>query len=129
MVTAGALYAVSRSMPFAVTTAVSGSLYDADHIFDLLRNPEIKPTLKDMLTKSKVIRERNKYYAPMHSYEFVILLALAFFSFPSPALLGIYAGALLHLVTDILSNHPYPYAYFFASRLLRNFNKSELFGE
>ena len=57
-VAGGILYMVLRSFPIAFTAAVAGVILDVDHVYDLVKNPKIRMTLKEILNNQK---ELEKY--------------------------------------------------------------------
>jgi len=126
-VTSGILYCAAGSTAASAVSFIFCAFLDVDHIPDYLYNPGLKVTFKDLVQKSRHLSRREKYYAPLHSYEFIILLTLVNALYFTEAGFGILTGSFLHLLSDIIANRPRPYAYFYLYRARKNFKKPDLF--
>lgn len=127
MISGGVAYYVLRCPDAALSVALTGGALDVDHVVDLIKNPYLKVSIKDLVKKSDHLVERKTYYAPLHSYEFVLALIFIYVFYPGPILLGSIIGISLHVLSDIFTNRPYRYSYFFIYRYMKKFNKKDLF--
>ncbi|MFQ5829941.1 MAG: hypothetical protein ACE5JD_12415 [Candidatus Methylomirabilia bacterium] len=98
-------YMVTGSAELAAGCFAGGFLIDGDHYLDYLtvegqwRRPSPTAFLRYYFT-----RRNRSAVLPLHSIELMGMLALLALVWPRPALLGYLAGALLHIVLDILIN-------------------------
>ncbi|MFQ5521400.1 MAG: hypothetical protein ACE5FK_08380 [Candidatus Methylomirabilia bacterium] len=98
-------YVTTGSAELAAGCFAGGFLIDGDHYVDYLaverqwRRPSPTAFLRYYFT-----RRHQKVVLPLHSVELMGVLALLTLAWPRPALLGYVAGALLHIVLDMLVN-------------------------
>ena len=128
----GASYVLTGSAELAAGCVAGGFLIDGDHYFDYVtfegqwRHPAPTTFLRYYFT------HRYQWAVlPLHSWELLGILALLALAWPRPAVLGYLAGALLHIVLDILVNgehmlrHPI-FFYSFAYRASQRFSAARL---
>ncbi len=131
VVTGAALYAYTSSAPVAVYAALAGVLLDADHIPDFLMQNDIKGLNLGRLCKKFSGARLPKLYLFLHSYELVILFFLAgHLAGWNEKMLGLCAGAFVHMVMDQFSNNfrygLKPFFYFLSVRAAKGFRKEAL---
>jgi hypothetical protein len=128
----GVAYASTGSIEAAAGCFTGGFLIDADHYLDYLvfekqwRRPGPISFLRYYFSYSP-----KKLVLPLHSAEFMTLLLVVIFLYPSLFLAGYWMGALMHLIFDVLVNGDYvikravPF-YFFAYRASHGFDAENL---
>ncbi|MFQ5897018.1 MAG: hypothetical protein ACE5JN_02050 [Candidatus Methylomirabilia bacterium] len=125
-------YTATGSAELAAGCFAGGFLIDGDHYVDYLaverqwRRPSPTAFLRYYFT-----RRHRKIVLLLHSVELMGMLALLTLAWPRPGLLGYVAGALLHIVLDILVNGEYVLRrpvlfYSFAYRASRRFAAAHL---
>ena len=122
----GAIYFISKSPTLAVSTVLAGIFLDLDHFYDYFANVAVKINLKDLFQKCKGYQLR-KFYVPLHSYEFIFILAVINYFYPTQTGLGILIGSSIHLTADLTRNYVYFSTYSFVYRWIKKFNADYLF--
>jgi hypothetical protein len=125
-VTGGAIYFISKSPVLAASTVLAGIFLDLDHFYDYFINVGFRINIKDLFQKCKDYQLR-KFYVPLHSYEFIFILAVINCFYPTQAGLGILLGSSIHLIADLTRNYVYFPAYSFIYRWTKKFNVDYLF--
>ncbi len=98
-------YAVTGSTELAAGCVAGAFLIDVDHYLDYLtvegqwRRPGPAAFLRYYFTSRP-----RRFVLPLHSVELVALLTALLTVWPRPGLLGYVAGAVLHLLFDVLVN-------------------------
>ena len=124
--TGAAAYLATKSPGFTAGIVLSGIFIDLDHFYDYFRNVAYKIDIRDFFYKCHNY-EFKKLYVPLHSYEFLVLLALVGCFYPAKIILGALAGSSIHLLADLLYNKVYFFTYSFAYRLSEKFDSKVLF--
>ncbi len=128
----GVGYVVTGSAELAAGCVAGGFLIDADHYLDYLvfegqwSHPGPAAFLRYYFT-----HQYRRAVIPLHSLELMGVLTLLALAWPRPALLGYLAGALLHIVLDILVNGEHSLRrsflfYWFAYRAALGFSAARL---
>jgi membrane-bound metal-dependent hydrolase YbcI (DUF457 family) len=126
-----ALYVYTSSALIALYSVIAGIFWDIDHIPDFLLQNRIKGRSPVELVHRFREARLPRLYLILHSYEMVLCLFLiGKLSGWGERLLGLAAGAFLHMVLDQFSNSfKYglkPYFYFFTARAVKGFSKELL---
>ena len=122
----GTGYFVSGSPMLALSIILSGIFIDLDHFVDYFSNFAVRFDVKDFFQRCHGY-EFRKFYVPLHSYEFIILLAVIYCFYPADIVLGILVGSFIHIFADLFHNSVYFCTYSFIYRLLNKFNNEKLF--
>ena len=109
----GVLWVVTKSPYSMVAAFVTGVMVDIDHLVEYYY--------------WFVKEDHSRTWFFLHSYELVVPAFLAgYLSGWDPAVLGVSAAFLGHLITDQLANPVRPFAYFFTFRAMKRFRREEL---
>jgi hypothetical protein len=128
----GVAYAATRSVPISAGCFLGGFLIDADHYFDYI--------VVERQWRRWTPQAFLRYYfdtkflyvvLPLHSWEVLSALLVIAVWFGAPLLGGYIAGALMHLIFDILINGEHALRepvkfYSFAYRWSQGFRTSRL---
>ncbi len=125
-------YAVTGSIEGAAGCVAGGFLIDVDHYLDYLlfekqwRRPGPLSFLRYYFSYNP-----QRLVLPLHSLELMTLLLIVIAFYPRPLLMGYWAGAIMHLIFDILINgehelkHPVRF-YLFGYRASQKFAAENL---
>lgn len=106
-----AVWAFTGDSAAGVATFFAGTLIDVDHVVDYVATRGLKVDLAQLRT-GEYFREAGRAFVVLHSYELVVLAALALGFFVRPALgLGLAVGAIAHLVCDVVFYRFTPLCY------------------
>ena len=126
-----ALYLYTASAVIALYSVVAGILLDIDHIPDFILQSGIKHGAPKRAWRAFLGARLPELYLVLHSYELLVILFLAGrLTGWNDTMLGIAAGALVHITLDQFSNSfKYglkPYFYFLTVRAFKRFKKEAL---
>lgn len=117
----GAAVALCGGVEAGLTAFAAGTLIDADHLIDYVAAEGWHFDLGVMLSGS-YFRKASRAYVLLHSYELVVLSSLGCVVSGHPLFaLGLAAGALTHLGSDILYYRFTPLAYSTVYRAVHGF--------
>jgi hypothetical protein len=120
-VTGAALLASGRGPEASLAAFLAGSLIDADHILDYVLGEGFVLRWRS-LTSGAYFRKRGKALVLLHSYECVILAGGLLIRFGQvDVALGIVAGAMTHLLSDVLYYGFTPLCYSLTYRMVHGF--------
>tara|TARA_Y100000031_G_scaffold135896_1_gene159533 strand:- start:2 stop:424 length:423 start_codon:yes stop_codon:yes gene_type:complete len=125
---ASILYQYTHSIAGFIWFVACGTLIDADHYIDYVRECGVSFNPKKVYHSCKNgYKTFKKIVIIFHSYELVIILWLAIFIFN----LGIVwaqaaLGLTLHMFVDTLVNPLLPSSYFFLYRAMHNYETKEI---
>lgn len=124
-----AFYALTRSWGLAVSSFLSGTLVDADHLLDFWREYGLRADLRRIFAVCHGHRLRRAVLF-LHAWEwfFAGLLAARLTEW-NPVVSGTAIGLGFHLVLDQVANRPEPAGYWFFWRLRRGFSLAAMFGK
>lgn len=126
-VTSGTAYLVTKSEPLAASMLLSGIFIDLDHFVDyFIHERRIRIDVRDFFMKCEQ-NLMDKFIAPLHSYELIVILAAVYYFFNNTILLGIIIGMTIHLCADIISNNVFYFSYSLSSRIYKGFKSKDLF--
>ena len=122
LVGAGIVYSIFGNFICAVIFLASGVLIDLDHVFDYIREHNIRSLSVKRLLETCYEDRFEKVILIFHSYELLFILWIVITIFK----LGIYwvalaLGLTMHLVLDQLRNNTFVLSYFFTYRWMNNF--------
>ncbi|MBF0463587.1 MAG: hypothetical protein HQK88_04420 [Nitrospirae bacterium] len=127
-----AAYKVTGSWEFTSVTVAAEILIDTDHIIDHLTQSDKPFDIKAFFSDEESLKWKKIMFI-FHSYELVLLIAVAAFYFSYPLLLAVSIGMLLHLILDETGNRNVsfpirmvPAFYFLSCRLIHGFNTNKL---
>ncbi|QWR78594.1 hypothetical protein [Candidatus Magnetomonas plexicatena] len=127
-----AAYKVTGSLAFASVSAAAEILIDTDHIIDHLTQSDKPYDIKAFFSTEESLKWRKIMFV-FHSYELILLMAVAAFYFSYPLLWAAAIGMLLHMILDEIGNRNIPFPirmvpafYFFSCRLINGFNANKL---
>ncbi len=120
------IYAATASGKMAVWSFLAGVLPDLDHIIDYCL--EYKKSI-DIARIFKVCHncEFTKLRLFLHSFELVLLLAVASYITRSSVLTAVTLGFMQHMTFDQLTNTVYPPGYFLIYRWRKSFWADHIF--
>ncbi len=126
-----ALYLYTSSAVIAAYSVIAGIFLDIDHVPDFILQAGIKNRSPKQAWRAFLSARLPELYLVLHSYELLILIFIAGrLSGWNERMLGLAAGALLHMVLDQFSNtFKYglkPYFYFLTARALKRFKQEAL---
>lgn len=118
----------TRSFMGTAACFLSGIFIDIDHIFDYwLARKQLFVTYSKLFGFCGLERG-GKLYLLFHSFEFLVLFWLIFFTFQLNVFwLGLGIGVTAHMIADQFANPLRPYALFFVYRLRHRFEKECVF--
>ena len=143
----GALYWATGSGSAIAGAMIGGFLIDLDHVLDqgwsIYRGaPKTKTAAKNAALAQRLpvglgnlferyVQRRKLTRLPLvfHSYELLVVLALAYTIIRSPFLLALVIGYALHLTLDLIRHHDEfqsPFFYFLSYRASRGFKREKL---
>ncbi|MEK6303302.1 MAG: hypothetical protein AABO41_21540 [Acidobacteriota bacterium] len=135
----GALYWATGSAAAFGGAMLGGFAIDADHVLDQLwsirKGAEAVPResggRRVQSLYARYFRRRKLVRLPLifHSYELLAVIAAVTLSHPTPFLVGLFSGYVLHLTLDIIRHyHEFrsPLFYLLAYRLSRGFRRDLL---
>jgi hypothetical protein len=126
-----ALYVYTGSPVIALYSIISGIFLDIDHVPDFILQCGLKNRTPKQAWRAFLDSRLPELYLVLHSYELLFVLFLAGrLTGWNERILGLAAGALLHMTLDQFSNSfKYglkPYFYFLTARALKKFKKEAL---
>jgi membrane-bound metal-dependent hydrolase YbcI (DUF457 family) len=119
--TGAALYAGGCGAQAGVAALLAGSLIDADHVLDYVLGEGFVLRWHS-LTSGSYFRKRGKALVLLHSYECVILAGVLLIRFGHfDVAVGVVAGAMTHLLSDVFYYGFTPLCYSLTYRLVHGF--------
>ena len=125
-VIAAGTYLLSKSAEMSISCFLAGILIDLDHVFDYFVCEGIKFNIKDFFDKC-YRTELKKYYLFLHSYEFILIVAVILYLTKSKIFLGVFIGITTHFLLDVFRSPKYFFIYSFFYRLNCNFDSDRTF--
>ncbi|MBF0518989.1 MAG: hypothetical protein HQK92_04620 [Nitrospirae bacterium] len=127
-----AAYKVTGSWEFTSVTVAAEILIDIDHILDHLIQSDKPFDIQAFFSFDESLKWKKIMFV-FHSYELILLMAIAAFYFSNPLLWAVALGMLVHLILDEIGNrnvsfpiHMVPAFYFFSCRLINGFSVKKL---
>ncbi len=115
------LFTITRSVTITAVSFFSGFLIDIDHVFDYLREYGFRISLKAFFAAFYGNRFKRLILI-FHGWEWMLLLLLlSWRSGWNEVLVGIFFGAVFHLIIDQMGNEVTCPGYFFCYRVLKGF--------
>lgn len=117
------IYYFFRSIAAGFATFSAGVFIDLDHLVDFWLSRPLKPWgIKAFLFPQDYMRKNQKVYAPLHSYELILIIWFtSWYTDWNLILLGIALGFTLHLILDDIGNELKTLSYFLIYRLYSKF--------
>lgn len=113
----------------AFVSFAAGTLIDLDHLIDYYANHPYTANLKKIYVAC-LDMNLKKLYLVLHSYEFIILLWFAIYTFSlSDIWKAVAIGFTQHLIFDQIINPITPLGYFLTYRIIKGFSKKVLIKE
>jgi hypothetical protein len=117
----GVLYGVTRSVTITAVSFFCGFLIDIDHVFDYLREYGFRFSLKAFFAAFYGNRFKRLILI-FHGWEWMLLLLfLSWRSGWNEVLVGLFFGAVSHLIIDQMGNEVTGPGYFFCYRVAKRF--------
>lgn len=122
----GGAYALSGSVPLAVSSFFTGFLIDLDHIFDYWFQHPFSTDLWHFFEICEEYRLK-KVFLLAHSLEFFPLLALFSYYTRDPWVVGFSVGWAQHMAFDVAFNRSFWFSYFLTARAAKGFECGRIF--
>jgi hypothetical protein len=120
------IYAATRSPEAAVGSFAAGVFIDIDHVLDYWIQHPFKLDLVHFFATCEEYKLK-KTYLFLHSFEFILPLALLVYYTRSPWLAGMALGWSQHVIFDYFNNFTTTKGYFLIYRALHGFNIRNVF--